>query len=158
MSSVPDATRDVGSVEVSCSYSHKDPRSREQFDAHMAVMKRQKLIQIWQDCKIVAGEDWAGEIDEHLNSADIVALLVSSDFLNSDYCYEKEMKRAMERHAKHQARVVPIIAAMRLARRTVWQIAGHPQGRQAGHVMGQHGRGLDRSRQVLEARSSGDSR
>lgn len=96
-------------MEVFCSYSHKDEQYRREFEAHVALMKRQNLIQIWQDRKIVAGEDWAGEIDSHLNSADIVTLFISADFLASDYCYEKEMMRAMERHNVERVPVVPVI-------------------------------------------------
>ena len=53
----------------------------------VVVMRRQKLVQIWHDRQIPAGDDWAGEIDEHLNSADIITLFVSPDFLASDYCF-----------------------------------------------------------------------
>lgn len=109
MSSVSDTGHVDGSVAVFCSYSHKDERYREQFEAHVSLMKRQNLIQIWQDRKILAGDDWGGEIDSHLNSADLITLFVSADFLNSDYCYDKEMTRAMERHASERVPVVPII-------------------------------------------------
>jgi hypothetical protein len=64
---------------------------------------------MWHDRKILAGDDWRGDIDSNLNVADVVTLLVSSDFLASDYCYEKETARAMERHAKEGTLVVPII-------------------------------------------------
>ena len=53
--------------------------------------------------------DWAHEIDSHLESANLVLLLVSSDFLDSDYCFGIEMKRAFERSAVGQAVVVPVI-------------------------------------------------
>ncbi len=106
---MPDTQKSFGSVEVFCSYSHKDEQYRREFETHVALMKRQNLIQIWQDHKIVAGEDWGGEIDSHLNSADIVTLFVSADFLASDYCYKKEMTRAMERHNTEKVPVVPVI-------------------------------------------------
>lgn len=106
---VPETRKPLGSVEVFCSYSHKDEQYRRDFETHVALMKKQNLIQIWQDRKIIAGEDWAGEIDSHLNSADIVMLFVSADFLASDYCYEKEMMRAMERHDNEKVPVVPVI-------------------------------------------------
>jgi TIR domain len=54
------------------------------------------------------GTDWSREIDKHLESASIILLLVSPDFLASDYCYDIEMKRAMERHDRGEARVIPI--------------------------------------------------
>ena len=52
---------------------------------------------------------WADEIDMHLETASIILLLVSPDFLASDYCYDIEMQRALERHKSGEARVVPII-------------------------------------------------
>ena len=57
----------------------------------------------------MAGEDWAGLIDEHFKDADIIVLLISADFLRSNYCYEIEMENALERHRAGAARVVPII-------------------------------------------------
>lgn len=106
---MPASQKPFRAVEVFCSYSHKDQRYREQFEAHVALMKRQKVIQVWQDRKILAGGDWAGEIDSHLNTANIVALFISADFLSSNYCYDKEMKRALERHKKDKVPVVPIL-------------------------------------------------
>ena len=52
---------------------------------------------------------WEGSIDDHLNSADVIVLLVSADFLASDYCYDIEMRRAMKRHEAGEARVIPVI-------------------------------------------------
>ena len=51
----------------------------------------------------------ADAIDEHLEAADVVLLLISADFLASDYCYDTEMKRALEKHKAGKARVIPII-------------------------------------------------
>ena len=97
------------SIEIFCSYSHKDKPLRLKFEPIVTNLKRQNQIQLWNDNELAAGSDWAGEIDQHLNSADIIVLLVSSDFLASDYCYEKEMRRAMERESKKEAVVVPVI-------------------------------------------------
>lgn len=66
------------------------------------------LITTWHDRRIAPGEDLHGQIDDHLNTADIVLLLVT-DFLASDYCYDVEMNRAMERHERGEARVIPVI-------------------------------------------------
>lgn len=57
----------------------------------------------------MAGEDWNDQIDEHINNSELVLLLISPDFMNSDYCYKIELRRAMERHTSGQSRVVPII-------------------------------------------------
>src|SRR5256886_17213924 len=63
----------------------------------------------WHDREITAGSEWANQISEHLESAQIILLLISPDFLASDYCHDVEMTRAMERHNNKEARVIPII-------------------------------------------------
>ena len=64
---------------------------------------------MWHDRNISAGTEWEREINKHLNEADIILLLISPDFIASDYCYSKEMKWAMDRHERGEARVIPII-------------------------------------------------
>ncbi|MGF1537423.1 MAG: toll/interleukin-1 receptor domain-containing protein, partial [Elainellaceae cyanobacterium] len=91
------------------SYSHKDDALREQLETHLKLLQRQGLIQTWHDRRILAGDEWESEIDDNLNRADIILLLVSPDFIASDYCYDIEMKRAMERHEAGEARVIPVI-------------------------------------------------
>jgi TIR domain len=91
------------------SYAHKDEHLRDQLATHISLLKRQNIITDWHDRNITAGTDWAQAIDDNLNTADIILLLISSDFLASDYCYDKEMTRALERHNQNTARVIPII-------------------------------------------------
>ena len=99
------------SVEIFCSYSHarQDEALRAAFTKSMSPWVRKKVVQIWHDGRNLAGDNWAPNIDEHLNSADIVVLLVSPDFLSSDFCCDKEMVRALERMQRKEALVVPII-------------------------------------------------
>jgi hypothetical protein len=96
-------------LRVFVSYSHADQSLRGELDKHLAPLKRLGTIEQWHDQKIGAGTDWEAEIEEKLNSADLILLLVSADFIASDYCYLKEMQRALERHRAKQARVIPII-------------------------------------------------
>jgi CheY-like chemotaxis protein len=91
------------------SYSHKDTKFRDRLESHLSVLKREGLISQWHDRKIGAGSEWKEEIHKALNESDIILLLISSDFLTSDYCFEKEMGRAMELHESGVAKVVPII-------------------------------------------------
>jgi hypothetical protein len=72
-------------------------------------LQRGHLIDFWDDRDITAGSEWEREISEHLNTAQIILLLISPDFLASDYCYGTEMQRAMERHESGEAHVIPII-------------------------------------------------
>jgi internalin A len=96
-------------VRLFCSYSHKDEALRNDLETHLKLLQRQGLIETWTDRRIEAGEDWKEKIDDNLERAGIILLLVSSDFIASEYCYEKEMTKALERHEKGEARVIPII-------------------------------------------------
>lgn len=91
------------------SYSHADEGLRDQLEKQLAMLKRQGVIETWHDRRIGAGENIDHAIDEHINRDEIILLLVSPDFIASDYCYEIEMKRAMERHAAGEAVVIPVI-------------------------------------------------
>lgn len=96
-------------IDVFFSYSHKDEATRDELETHMAMLKRQGVINAWHDRRIVAGCELDGEISANLERAGIVLLLVSPYFLASHYCYDVEMGRAMERHEAGEARVIPII-------------------------------------------------
>jgi internalin A len=96
-------------VRVAFSYSHKDEELRDQLETHLKLLQRQGVISTWHDRKILGGQNWAGVIDDNFKRAELILLLVSADFLASDYCYETEMKMALEREAKGEARVVPVI-------------------------------------------------
>lgn len=91
------------------SYSHRDEEYRDRLETSLAMLKRQGLIDTWHYLRIVAGEEFAGEIDAALERADVILLLVSPEFLASDYCYDIEMRRALERHHEGAARVIPLI-------------------------------------------------
>lgn len=96
-------------IEVVSSYSHKDEALRDELDRHLSVLKRRGVIKSWNDRDIDAGQEFAVEIDRHFNTAHIILLHVSADFLASDYCYGVEMKKAMERHDAGLAQVIPVI-------------------------------------------------
>lgn len=96
-------------AKVFFSYSHADEALRDRLEVHLSMMKNQKLIETWHDRRISAGSDLNAAIDENLESADVILLLVSADFLASWYCYSIEMKRALERHEAGTARVIPVI-------------------------------------------------
>ncbi|MDO8828041.1 DnaB-like helicase C-terminal domain-containing protein [Methylophaga sp.] len=100
---------DEYAVSVFCSYSHKDEELKNKLLNHLATLKRQKLIDEWNDRAIVPGKDWQREIDDKIRTADLVLLLVSSDFIGSNYCYEKELSIALERHDSNLSVVLPII-------------------------------------------------
>ncbi len=96
-------------VRVFISYAFKDERLCNELLVHLKLMQRQGLIASWYGRMIDAGEEWEKKIDDNLERAEIVLLLISPNFMASDYSYEIEMKRALERHASKEAEVIPII-------------------------------------------------
>ncbi len=103
---VPQADRPV---EVFVSYSHKDDELRAQLETSLVMLRRRGVVRQWSDRRISPGQEWDRQIDEHLESADIILLLISPDFLASNYCYDIEVTRAMQRHEAREARVIPVI-------------------------------------------------
>ena len=105
----PGAPTPPASIEVFYSYAHEDEELVKELRKHLSILKRQGVIREWYDREITAGTDWKGQLDQHLNSAGVILLLVSADFLASDYCYDVEMTRALERHDQGEARVIPVL-------------------------------------------------
>jgi hypothetical protein len=91
------------------SYSHADEGLRDQLEKQLSMLRRQGVIETWHDRRIGAGQEFDHEISRHVENDDIILLLVSPDFLASDYCYDREMMRAMERHEAGSAVVIPVI-------------------------------------------------
>ncbi|KAM3103008.1 TIR domain-containing protein [Phormidesmis sp. 146-12] len=96
-------------IELFLSYSHKDERLRDELAKHLKLLERQQVISAWHDRDISAGTEWASQISEHLETAKVILPLISADFLASDYCYDIELARAMERHELGEARIIPVI-------------------------------------------------
>jgi hypothetical protein len=91
------------------SYSHDDEAYRDRLEKHLAMLKNQGLIEVWHDRRIAAGSVIDDAIDAELDRADVVLLLVSASFMASTYCYSREMTRALERHARGETVVIPVI-------------------------------------------------
>ena len=97
------------SVTIFISYAHQDDELRIELRKHLSQLKQQNIIMPWDDQDISAGAEWEGEIATRLNTANIILLLITPDFLHSEYCYSVEMKHAMQRHEAGEAVVLPII-------------------------------------------------
>jgi hypothetical protein len=106
------AVRDApsaGPLTAFVSYAPQDDALREELRAHLAVLERQGLVRAWHDGKIVAGQDRSDAVLAQLEQAQVILLLLSASFMASDFCSGVEVKRAMERHARGEAVVIPII-------------------------------------------------
>jgi DNA-binding response OmpR family regulator len=107
--SIIEKTKPRNTIELFYSYSHRDEKLRGELDKHLALLHRQGAIEAWYDRKIEAGREFEKSINVHLERADVILLLVSSDFMASEFCYGREMERALERHREEKARVIPVI-------------------------------------------------
>jgi len=96
-------------IKLFISYAHRDEDFRLELNDHLSNLQRQGLISGWHDRQIAPGQEWADQIDLALNEAQVILLLISARFMASDYCYAKEMMRAIERHSAREAVVIPII-------------------------------------------------
>jgi hypothetical protein len=96
-------------IDLFFSYSHRDEALRDELAKQLKLLERQGAIRSWHDRAIGAGSEWRHVIDERLMKARVILLLISADFLASDYCFDLEMKAAMRRHDRKEAAVVPII-------------------------------------------------
>lgn len=96
-------------INLFFSYSHKDEDLRNELETHLSPLKRQGVIDTWHDRRIPAGKDFGSEISAHLETSQIILLLISPYFIASDYCYEAEMMRALELNDSGKARVIPVI-------------------------------------------------
>ena len=91
------------------SYSEQNRELRDKLERHLAILKRKGVIRGWHDGEIGAGEERDRALAEHLETAKVVLLLISADFLASDFCYDVEMQQAITRHERGEARVIPVI-------------------------------------------------
>ena len=96
-------------MKVFLSYSHKDEGYKEALETHLALLKRQGLVTTWNDRRITPGQDWSNQISDNLETSDIVLILVSADFIASDYCYSIEMQRAYELHTQERLTLIPVV-------------------------------------------------
>ena len=105
-------------LKLFVSYSHVDEPLKVELVKHLTPLKHLELIDVWHDRKIPAGGDWDHMISSNLRSADVILLLISIDFINSEYCYDIELEAAIERHENKSAVIIPIIL-----RNCMWQHA-----------------------------------
>jgi len=102
----------TNTIEVFYSYSYapRDEALRNELEKHLSGLQRQGIISGWHRRSILASMETTQEIETHLDRASLILLLISPDFMASDYCYGIEMQRAMTRHEAKEARVIPVIS------------------------------------------------
>jgi hypothetical protein len=96
-------------LKIFMSYAHEDEAMKTELDKALIALKKNEKIEVWQDRQLLAGQEWDKTIKDELLAADIILLLISVDFNNSRYIWEKELTLAMQRHERGEARVIPVI-------------------------------------------------
>jgi len=99
----------TNTISVFYSYSHKDESLRDSLETHLSILSRKGIVSSWHDRRILPGCEWEKEIDENIRTADLILLLVSPDFIASDYCFGKELSIAIENHESKKSMVIPVI-------------------------------------------------
>lgn len=95
-------------IEVFISYSKQDKELRDGLLSHLRILETKGIIS-WHDRQILPGTEWDEEIKARLNAADIILLLISADFLATDYCTQVEIPEALRRHEAGEATVIPVV-------------------------------------------------
>ncbi len=96
-------------VSVFVSYSHRDADAMQQLQRSLAALQHRKKIELWHDRKLVAGARWAETIDEQVRTSHVILLLISTSFLSSRYCLEKEFEIAKQRAERGEATLIPVL-------------------------------------------------
>lgn len=111
---MPEATKPE--IKLFYCYAREDKELRDELEKHLSILKRRYGLRSWHDREILAGDNWQEAINLHLDDAHLILLLISPDFMVSEYCYGKEMQRAFERQREGTCRIIPIIL-----RPTYWE-------------------------------------
>jgi len=96
-------------ISLYFSYAPADELLQTQLANHLTLLERQGVITSWSQRQILPGDEPAQVINQQLNTADIILLLISANSLADDTCYNLEIQRAIERHQTGETRVIPIL-------------------------------------------------
>ncbi len=134
---------------VFISYSHKDEQEKEALLAHLGVLQRAGKITLWNDDQIGAGEDWKRAIEQAIAQAKIAILLVTVNFLNSNFILEEEVPALLERRRKEGLIVLPVIAKACAWRRVDWLAEINVRPKNGQPIWAENGRHVDENLAAL---------
>src|SRR4051794_40515153 len=107
----------MGRTKLFISYSHRDREWLDKLNAHLSLLIRRGIVHVWADTRIEIGNRWQDEIEAALTESNVAVLLVSPDFLASDFIWKEEVPKLLA-HQKEGMQILPLIA-----RPCAWRIA-----------------------------------
>lgn len=96
-------------AKVFISYSHCDEHYKNRLDKALYALKRNNRITVWEDRLLVAGQAWEQELFEKLEEAEVILMILSDDYIASDFCYSREFKYVLDSHKRKSKVLIPII-------------------------------------------------
>jgi len=102
------------------SYSHRDEEWKDRLVSHLRVLHYEGLLDLWDDRRINAGDDWNEKIHAALNEASVAVLLISANFLTSKFILDEEIPRLLERRAEENLYIFPVVTRPCAWHRVKW--------------------------------------
>lgn len=96
-------------IKLFISYAHEDEKFKDELEKHLKPLQRNGVVESWNDRKILPGKEWDDSIKIEIENADIILFLISPDFIASDYIHDTEIKNALDRYAKKEVIIIPVI-------------------------------------------------
>jgi TIR domain len=94
---------------VFVSYSHRDERWLSRMLVHLTPLQNEGAIDVWSDTRLRPGDDWQTKIEQALESASVAVLLVSADFLASQFVVENELPPLLRAAETNGTTILPVI-------------------------------------------------
>ncbi len=133
----------MGQPVVFISYSRQDEQEKEKLLSHLAVLKGAGLIDLWSEDRIGAGRDWQQEIRAAMAQAQVAILLITANFLTSEFILGKAVPTLLKRHEREGLTVFPVIAKACAWRTVDWLANMHVRPRNERPVWSDAGSHVD---------------
>jgi hypothetical protein len=95
--------------QIFISYSHNEREYLDRLLIHLRPLEKEGLIDVWADTWLRVGDQWRAEIEQALDRASVAILLVSADFLASDFITENELPPLLRKAQEQGTRIIPVI-------------------------------------------------
>ena len=134
---------------VFISYSHNDEQEKDKLLSHLGVLQTGGLVELWNDDRIGAGADWEQEIREAITQARVAILLITANFLTSNFILREEVPTLLKRRQSEGLVVFPVIAKACAWRKVDWLTKMNVRPKNGSPVWGDYGSHVDEDLAVI---------